>query len=117
MQRDQYRLNYRMRTLLAVSYYTSVKSVIKSVSRRSPSSADPSQISHKTFGVRQLESLRLFCGIVCVILNVAMVIEHRLMKDRQTERRKAIVYTALALRNKTTECMYSVSSRYQRGIW
>ena len=46
------------------------------------------------FGVRKLE----FLGVVCVILHVAVSVEHRLMTetDRQTDRQTTTAYTALS---------------------
>ena len=38
------------------------------------------------FGVRNLESLHgLSCGVVCVILRLAVLVELRLVTDRQTD--------------------------------
>ena len=37
-------------------------------------------------GIRKLESLDyLSCGVVCVILRLAVPVEHRLVTDRQTD--------------------------------
>ena len=36
------------------------------------------------FGIRKLESLGLTCGVVCVILRLAVSVEYRLVIDRQT---------------------------------
>jgi len=42
----------------------------------------------ETFGVRKLESLDYRVVLfVCVILRLAVVVEHRLVTDRQTDRR------------------------------
>jgi len=36
------------------------------------------------------------CGIVCMILFLAILVEHRLVTDTDTDRHRAIAYTALA---------------------
>jgi len=42
----------------------------------------------KIFGIRKLESLHgLSCGVVCVILSVAVLIQYRLVTDGQTDGR------------------------------
>jgi len=48
------------------------------------------------FGSRKLESLA--CGVVCMILRLSVSIEHRLLTDRQTDRRTTPIYNALAWR-------------------
>ena len=37
------------------------------------------------FGSRKLDSLGLSCGVVCVILRLAVLVELRLVTDRQTD--------------------------------
>jgi len=41
---------------------------------------------------------KLSCGFVCVILYLAVSVEHRLVTDRQTDRHTTTAYTALAWR-------------------
>jgi len=38
----------------------------------------------------------LSCGVVCVILSLAVSVEHRLVTDGQTDRHTTTAYTALA---------------------
>jgi len=37
------------------------------------------------FGIRKLESLGVPCGVVCVILRLAVLVELRLVTDGQTQ--------------------------------
>jgi len=37
------------------------------------------------FGTRKLESLGVSCGVVCVILRSAVLVEHGLVTDGQTD--------------------------------
>jgi len=41
----------------------------------------------KIFGIRKLRVPGLSCGIVCVILHLAVSVEHRLVADGQTDKR------------------------------
>jgi len=60
-----------------------------------PVGGDPGEISPKIFGVRNLESLAgLSCSFVCVILCLAVLVEHRLVTD--TDRHRAVASTARA---------------------
>jgi len=36
----------------------------------------------------------LLCGVVCVILRSAVLVEHRRVRDRQTDRHRAMAITA-----------------------
>ena len=46
-----------------------------------PAGGDPGRIS-------------LSCGVVCVILRLAVLVEHRLVTDRRTDRHTAMASTA-----------------------
>jgi len=56
------------------------------------------------FGVRKLESLGYHCGVVCMILCLAILVEHRLVTvrraDRQTDTGHSIYCTSIASRGK-----------------
>jgi len=59
------------------------------------------------FGIRKLESLGVPCGVVCVILRLAVLVELRLVTDGQTDRHRhrpmasvrVHVYSSLCPRN------------------
>ena len=50
----------------------------------------------KIFGVRKLESLGYHCGVVCVILSIAVLVQYRLVTDRRTDGHTTTANTALA---------------------
>ena len=50
------------------------------------------------FGNKKTRVPRLSCGVVCVILRLAVSVEHRLVTDKQTDRHMTTAYTALAWR-------------------
>ena len=50
------------------------------------------------FGNRKLETV-LSCGIVCMILHLAISVEHWLVTDRQTDRYMTMAYNVLAWRH------------------
>jgi len=49
------------------------------------------------FGIRKLRVMELSCGVVCVILRLAVLIQYRSVTDTKTDRHTTTAYTALSI--------------------
>jgi len=93
-------------TLTDVRLSCIVFEISRAVCRNSPILTQPTHLSPPLavtpveFRFRKLRVPGLWCGFVCVILCLAVLVEHRLVTDRQTQTDRhghgAISYTALA---------------------
>ena len=60
------------------------------------------------FGTRK-RVFGLSCGVVCVILRLAVLVEHRLVTDRQTHD-DGIYRASVASRDKNSDFLYSITN-------